>query len=290
VARSAPTSAEGSLFCGWDLADRPRLFGVVNVTPDSFSDGGLFLEAQAAVEHGCRLVAEGADALDVGGESTRPSGNVYGAGPRETPLQEELSRVIPVIRALRRKVSVPISIDTRKASVAEAALEAGATLVNDVSGGTFDPGLLPLVARREVPVILMHMRGTPETMASLAVYGDVRREVAAELSERVVAARAAGVAAERIAVDPGLGFAKTTEHSLTLLGGFEAVRKLGHPVMIGASRKSFLARPGVPPRERLAESVAAALGAVLGGARLLRVHDVAPTVRALHGLRPAGGR
>ncbi|MHB8419364.1 MAG: dihydropteroate synthase [Myxococcales bacterium] len=269
------------LFCGWDLSERPRLFGVVNVTPDSFSDGGQFFEERAAVEHGCRLVEEGADALDVGGESTRPAGKLYGEGRRELPCEEELARVLPVIRALRREVSVPISIDTRKARVAEAALEAGADLVNDVSGGAFDGEMLPLLARRGVPAVLMHMRGTPETMDAAATYLDVRAEVAAELAQRVAAALAAGVQPSRLAVDPGLGFAKTAEQSLTLLGGLGAVRALGFPVMIGASRKSFLTRSAIPPRERLAESVAAAVAGVLGGARLLRVHDVAPTVRAL---------
>ncbi len=287
MARGSSSPSRGPVFCGWNLDERPRLFGVLNVTPDSFSDGGQFLEVRAAVEQGSRLVEEGADALDVGGESTRPSGRVYGPGKRELPAEEEIARVVPVIRALRRRFDVPISIDSRKAAVAEAALDAGASLVNDVSGGAFDAGMLPLVARRGVPVILMHMRGTPETMASLAEYRDVRAEVAVELAGRVDAALRAGVRREGIAVDPGLGFAKTSEQSRALLGGFEAVRSLGFPVMIGASRKSFLARPGIPPQERVAESVAAAVAAVLGGARLLRVHDVAATARALRRL-PAG--
>ncbi len=287
----APEGGEGSvrgeLVIGsvtWDFAERPRVVGVLNVTPDSFSDGGLFLDVQAAIERGVELAGQGADALDIGGESTRPSGKVYGVGQREVPAVDELARVVPVIRGLRRRLPLPISIDTRKAAVAEGALDAGADWVNDVSGGTFDAELLPLCARRGVPVVLMHMRGTPETMQTLTTYADVREEVAAELGARVAAALEAGVDPERIVVDPGLGFAKTPEQSLALLGDFEAVRALGHPVMIGASRKSFLTGPDVLPRDRVRQSVAAAVAAARGGASLLRVHDVAETVRALRAL------
>ncbi len=271
----------------WDFADRPRVIGVLNVTPDSFSDGGLFLDAEGAIERGCELVAQGADALDIGGESTRPSGRVYGSGRRQIPARDELARVVPVIRGLRRRLLIPLSIDTRKAEVAAAALDEGADLVNDVSGGTFDPGMLSLCARRGVPVVLMHMRGTPETMQTLTDYADVRTEVAAELGLRVAAALAVGVRPEQIIVDPGLGFAKTAAQSLALLGDFSAVRALGYPVMIGASRKSFLADSNVRPRERVAQSVAAAVAAVQGGAALVRVHDVAETEQAL---RPAAAR
>ncbi len=274
---------EGLLAHAW-------VVGILNVTPDSFSDGGQYLDVLAAVEHGCRMVAEGADAVDIGGESTRPSGATYGVGRREVPISEEIARVVPVARALRRRVTVPISIDTRKAAVAEAALDAGADWINDVSGGTFDPEMLRLVARRRVPVVLMHMRGTPETMASLATYRDVGAEVAAELSARLQAALAAGVSPDCIALDPGLGFAKTPEQNRTILADLSAVAALGRPIMVGASRKSFLDRGQAagPPRERLAASLAAAVAAVRGGARLVRVHDVAETVAALRAAAPAG--
>jgi dihydropteroate synthase len=291
----------------WQLAERPRVVGVINVTPDSFSDGGLFLDVQAAIERGVELVAEGADALDIGGESTRPSGRVYGVGQREVPARDELARVLPVIRGLRRRLGVPLSIDTRKAEVAEGALDAGADWVNDVSGGTFDPGMLALCARRGVPVVLMHTRGTPETMQTLTDYAEVGRDVATELAVRTAAAVEAGVAMERIVVDPGLGFAKTAAQSLELLDDFSAVWALGYPVMIGASRKSFLTwreedgsagrraeaegrsiQSSVPPRERVAQSVAAAVVAARAGAALLRVHDVAETVRALSVLAATG--
>jgi dihydropteroate synthase len=267
----------------WDFEERARVVGVLNVTPDSFSDGGLFLDAQAAIERGCELVRQGADALDIGGESTRPSGRVYGVGQREISVADELARVLPVLRGLRRRVPVPLSIDTRKAAVAEAALDAGADMVNDVSGGTYDAAMLPLCVRRHVPFVLMHMRGTPETMQSLTQYEDVRRDVAAELGARVEAALAAGATPVQIIVDPGLGFAKTAAQSLALLDDFDAVRALGYPVMIGASRKSFLAEPSIPPRQRVAQSVAAAFAAVARGASLLRVHDVAETVQAVRG-------
>ena len=272
----------------WDFAERKRVVGIVNVTPDSFSDGGLFFDAQAAIDHGCQLVADGADALDVGGESTRPSGKVYGAGQREIPARDELARVVPVIRGLRRKVSVPISIDTRKAEVAAGALDAGADWVNDVSGGMFDPELLPLCGQRGVCVVLMHMRGTPETMQTLTDYARLGYDVAKELAMRTSAAVAAGVAMERIVIDPGLGFAKTAAQSLDLLEDFSAVRALGYPLMIGASRKSFLTGPDVLPRDRVMQSVAAAVLAARGGASLLRVHDVAETVQAFRSLALVG--
>ena len=266
----------------WDLSQRSRILGVVNVTPDSFSDGGLFLDAAAAIAHGCALVADGADALDIGGESTRPSGQLYGEGRREVSVAEEIARVVPVLRGLRERVSVPLSIDTRKAPVAAAAIEAGACMVNDVSGGAFDPELLPLCARAGVTVALMHMRGTPETMASHTAYGAVSEDVARELRGRLDAALAAGIELERTVLDPGLGFAKTPAQSLALLAGLGPMLRIGRPLLVGASRKSFLGL-GAPsePRERVTQSVAAAVAAVLGGARLIRAHDVRETFRAL---------
>ncbi len=265
----------------WELGERPRILGILNATPDSFSDGGRFLDPQEAVSQGLRLADEGADALDVGGESTRPSGATYGEGRREVSLDEELGRVLPVVRELRRRLPLlPISIDTRKAVVAQAALAAGADLVNDVSGGAFDPAMLPLCARSGCGLVLMHSRGTPETMASLASYGDVAGEVAAELRERLKAALAAGIQPERIALDPGFGFAKSPAQSRRLLRDLGGLTGIGRPLVIGASRKALLGS-AAPPAERIFESIAAAVLALERGARLFRVHDVGATVRAL---------
>lgn len=259
---------------------KPLVFGVLNVTPDSFSDGGRHLDPNAAVARGLRLLADGADVLDIGGESTRPSGEIYGAGRRQVSFAEELARVMPVVDALRRATDRPLSIDTRKSRVAVAAIKAGVRYVNDVSGGTFDPELLAVVADSDADLVLMHTRGTPETMAELTSYGDVVSEVCAELLGRVDAALAAGVRRERIWIDPGFGFAKTPAQSRRLLSGLGALVALGLPVLAGASRKSMLGSAH-PPESRVPESLAAALWAAQAGARGLRVHDVEPTVRAL---------
>ncbi|HEY6049626.1 MAG TPA: dihydropteroate synthase, partial [Thermoanaerobaculia bacterium] len=233
-----------------DLPDRPLVMGIVNVTPDSFSDGGRFLEAGPAIEHGLSLVREGADLLDVGGESTRP-----GAAPVSTA--EERARIEPVVRELAAKSSVPVSIDTTKAEVAAAALEAGAQIVNDVSGLSADPDLAALVARRDAALVLMHSRGSSRDMQSRAVYSDLHAEVLAELEGSLQAARRAGIAEERIALDPGLGFAKTAGHNLLLLRRQRELLQLGRPLVVGASRKSFLgAIDGRPPGERVIASVA----------------------------------
>jgi dihydropteroate synthase len=264
------------------LTERVRLMGVLNVTPDSFSDGGRFLDPVAAIEQAVRLAEAGADLIDVGGESTRPAGVLYGQGVREIPANVEMARILPVIEALKDRLDIPISVDTRKAAVAEAALRAGADLVNDVSGGTFDRELLPLCARRGIPVILMHMRGTPETMQSHTGYGDVRAEVAAELRLRLQDALAAGLDRDQVLLDPGLGFAKTTAQSLELLGDLGPLLELGPGLVVGASRKSFLAGGEQSlPTDRLIESVVAAVLAALQGVSILRVHDVAETRRAL---------
>jgi dihydropteroate synthase len=258
------------------------VMGVLNVTPDSFSDGGRFLDPAVAVAQGLALLAGGADILDIGGESTRP-----GAVP--VPAAAEIARVVPVIAALRAAgVVAPISIDTRKAAVAEAAFTAGATILNDVSALTFDPALAGVAARAGVPVILMHAQGTPETMQVAPAYGDVVAEVAAFLAARVRAAAAAGIDPARIAIDPGIGFGKTIAHNLALLRAIPVLAGLGHPVLVGASRKRFVGvlggAPGVPLPDgaaRMPGSVAVALHAARTGARLLRVHDVAETVQAL---------
>ena len=256
---------------------RPRLLGVVNLTPDSFSDGGLFLEPDRAVEQALRLAAEGADWLDLGAESTRPGGGVYGAGAREVPAAEELARLLPVLERLRPLVSTPISIDTRKAAVARAALAAGADLINDVSA-LGDPQMAEVVAGAGCPVILMHSRGELATMQRGIAFDDVVGEVRAELEAMRVRALGAGIAAENLLLDPGLGFGKTAEQNLELLRRADALAELEAPLVVGASRKSFLgAVTGATVGDRLAASLAAAAAAAAGGASLLRVHDVAAT-------------
>jgi dihydropteroate synthase len=252
---------------------RPWVVGVVNVTPDSFSDGGEHGDPAAAVEHAKRLAAEGADVLDVGGESTRP-----GSAPVEEGM--ERARVVPTIEGIRRAgIALPVSIDTKKASVADAALAAGATMVNDVSAGTADPAMLATAARRGAGVVLMHMRGNPATMQKDPVYGDVVAEVLAHLLARAEAARAAGVPPRRIWIDPGLGFGKTYAHNEALLRALERFTKTPWPVLVGASRKGFLgAITGKGPKDRLAASLACAARAFEAGAHAVRVHDVAETV------------
>ena len=257
-------------------AARPSVWGILNVTPDSFSDGGRHGDAAGAVRHGLRLAAEGAAVLDIGGESTRP-------GALEVPVAEEIARVAPVIEGLRAAgVEVALSVDTRKSAVARAALDAGATIVNDVSAGTHDPALLPLVAERGAGVVLMHMRGAPETMQAAPSYEDVVSEVRAWLAERTRAAVAAGIPIERILVDPGIGFGKTPEHNLALLAHLEALVADGPPVLLGASRKSFLGHlTGRAVGERLAGSLACVARAAEAGVAAVRVHDVAESVDLL---------
>jgi dihydropteroate synthase len=249
-----------------------KVMGILNVTPDSFSDGGQHAETDAAIARGLALFDEGADVVDVGGESTRP-----GAAP--VLPEEENARVVPVIRALARRG--PVSVDTRRADVARAALDAGATLVNDVSGGA-DPAMLPLVAAAGCDIVLMHMRGDPTTMQRLTTYDDVCAEVWDVLDTRAAAAVDAGVSPARILLDPGIGFAKTASQSLALLRDLRR-RTAGRRVLIGASRKSFLGTitGQAAPAERVEASLAVALHAQDAGAAMVRVHDVAATVRAL---------
>ncbi|MBS1109005.1 MAG: dihydropteroate synthase [Anaeromyxobacteraceae bacterium] len=256
------------------------------MTPDSFSDGGRFLDPDAAVEHALRLASEGADIIDVGGESTRP-------GAPEVPEEEELRRVIPVLSMLARsRFPVPISVDTCKAAVARAALDAGAQMVNDVRA-LADAGMARVVAESGVPVVLMHMRGTPRDMRERATYGDVVGEVRAELAAAMARAEAVGIRRERIVLDPGIGFAKTSEQSMEVLARLPEFLSLGRPLLVGPSRKSFIgAITGAPPEERLAGTLAAVTAAVLGGATFLRVHDVAAcrqAARVATALRVSGG-
>jgi len=249
--------------------------GILNVTPDSFSDGGAHVGAEDAIAAGQRMLAAGADILDIGGESTRP-----GATP--VPAVEEIARIAPVIAALAARGAV-VSVDTRNAATMAAALDAGARIINDVSALTYDKAALPLVAARGCPVVLMHMRGTPDTMNSLAVYDDVVVEVLAELLAARDAALAAGVRAEAICLDPGLGFAKTAAQNVLLLRGVKQLLACGHPLLIALSRKRFVGELGKEPdaARRDPGSLAAGLYAVAHGAHILRVHDVAGTVQGL---------
>ncbi len=248
--------------------------GVVNVTPDSFSDGGLFLDPAAAVAHGRELVAAGAEILDVGGESTRP-------GAEPVSAEEELRRVVPVIRGLN-DLDCDLSVDTSKAAVAEAALDAGATIVNDVTALRGDPAMAPLCAERGATVVLMHMLGEPRTMQEDPRYGDVVVEVKSFLAERLRAAIGAGVAAERVWLDPGIGFGKTAAHNMELLRRLGELRELGRPLVIGTSRKSFIGKvDGSASGERLGGTIASSVLAAAEGAEVLRVHDVAEVRQAL---------
>lgn len=260
---------------GFDLAfDRPLVMGVVNVTPDSFSDGGAYFSSTDAVAHAHRLVAEGADVVDVGGESTRP-----GAAPVDAA--EEARRVLPVVEALAAD-GVVVSVDTRRADLAHRALRAGAAIVNDVSAGRDDPAMFDVCAAEGAGIVCMHMRGTPRTMQDAPVYDDVVAEVVAFLRARADAAQAAGCPPEAIALDPGVGFGKTLAHNMALLAATGRVAALGHPVLVGASRKSmFGTLLGLDLHERLEASVAAAVWAVSQGAAVVRVHDVAATRAAL---------
>lgn len=253
----------------------PAVMGILNATPDSFSDGGLHLDPGRAVAAGLRMIEDGAAILDIGGESTRP-------GSVPVPSDEERRRVVPVIAALAG-VGMPLSVDTRNAATMAAALDAGATVVNDVSALSYDPRALPLVAARGCPVVLMHMRGTPATMTGLTGYGDIVNEVLDELAARVAAAENAGIRRANIAVDPGIGFAKTPQGSVALLRGLSAFRTLGCPILVGASRKGFIGQlSGVAdPADRAAGSIAAGLYALSQGASILRVHDVAAMVQAV---------
>lgn len=258
--------------------------GIVNVTPDSFSDGGRFPTVASAVDAAGRMVEAGAAIIDIGGESTRPGASAVSAA-------EEIDRVLPVIEGVRRFDTV-VSVDTSKARVAEAAIAAGAGMVNDIRAAR-GPGMLEVLARSGVAVCLMHMRGEPRTMQERPEYQDVVREVAAFLAERAAACRAAGIARERLLLDPGIGFGKTVAHNLELLRSLPAVSGDGLPILVGASRKSTIGRlTGRPPAGRLAGSIGAAVFAVTRGAAMVRVHDVEETVDALEVVRAieAGGR
>lgn len=265
------------------LLPLPRLMGIVNVTPDSFSDGGRFFSHQRAIEHGLRLAADGADLLDVGGESTRPYSEPVSA-------DEELQRILPVVEALARQAGVPVSIDTSKAAVADAALQAGAQIVNDVTGLLGDSQMLETVLRRQAAVCVMHMQGTPQTMQDDPRYDDVADVVLTWLRGRRDALTAGGIAAARIALDPGIGFGKTHQHNLTLMATAGRLHDLGCPVLVGHSRKGFIGKVlGDKEADRTLGTVGAALALAAQGVQIIRVHDVRSVREALALFAACGG-
>lgn len=260
------------------LGERTLVMGVLNVTPDSFSDGGKFLEPEAAVEQAFAMEKAGADLLDVGGESTRP-------GSQGTSAAQELDRILPVLEALRGRLKIPISVDTRRAAVAELALRAGAEIINDISGLKHDPRIAEVAARQRAPLVLMHMRGEPRTMQSGPFARDVMKDVMQGLRRSVAVARKAGVAKSQIILDPGIGFGKTFAQNFELLQKLPQLAKLGYPLLVGTSRKGFLgaaqARGGkpAPPQERIWGTAATLTASILNGAHIVRVHDVAEMVQ-----------
>jgi dihydropteroate synthase len=262
---------------------RPLLMGIVNVTPDSFSDGGQFFDPPAAIEQALQLAADGADILDIGGESTRPYSE-------RVASDEELRRVVPVVEQLAKQVTIPISIDTSKAHVARAAIDAGAEIINDVTGLQGDPDMVRLAAASGAGVCIMHMQGTPQTMQDNPQYGDVVADVFDFLKQRRDALIAAGIAADRICLDPGIGFGKTHEHNLTLMANCHQFHELGCPLLVGHSRKGFLARIiGDKAADRTSATIGAALSLAQQGVQVIRVHDVRPVSEALAAFEATGG-
>jgi dihydropteroate synthase len=256
------------------LGERTLLMGVLNVTPDSFSDGGHFLDPERAIEHALEMERAGADLIDIGGESTRP-------GSTGTPAETELARILPVLEGLRDVLKIPISVDTRKSEVAEAAISAGAQIINDISGLRSDPRLAEVAQRRGVPLILMHMRGEPETMQKGSFARDVLKDVTQGLRASIAKAQRAGVRKSQIIIDPGIGFGKSFEQNYELLRKLPEIAKLGYPLLVGTSRKGFLgatlAKDGepAPPEERIWATAATVAASILGGAHIVRVHEVA---------------
>lgn len=257
------------------FSDKTYIMGILNVTPDSFSDGGSFFEKDAAIGHGLQMVSDGADIIDVGGESTRP-------GAMDVSVQEELDRVMPVIEGLVKKIDKPVSIDTRKSDVARAAIKAGAVMINDVSGLNYDPALASIAAESGATIIIMHTKGNPRDMQRDPKYKNLIIEIKKALKKAATVAAHAGVSKERIVIDPGIGFGKTVEHNLRILAGLDEFKELGYPVCVGVSRKSFIGKVlNCPdPADRLAGTLAANVVAIMNGANILRVHDVKESRRA----------
>ena len=261
----------------YDLSQHTLIMGALNVTPDSFSDGGHFFDPEKAVEQGLRLAQGGADILDIGGESTRPGAEALGE-------EEEKRRILPLIRNLARKIDIPISVDSRKASVAEEALEAGAEMINDISALRFDKRMAEVVARWKVPVVLMHMRGNPQTMQLDTHYDNLLEEILTFFRERVGFAESRGIPAEQIILDPGIGFGKSLEeqHNLILIKHLPRFKVLGKPLLIGTSRKAFIGKIlGLPPQEREEGTMATVAVAIFNGANIVRVHEVEKTRRVV---------
>lgn len=256
------------------LNERTRLMGILNVTPDSFSEGGAFFAPDKAISHGIELASQGADIIDIGGESTRP-------GAKPLPRDEELRRVIPVIEGLSAKVNVPISIDTYKSSVAEKAIEAGAQMINDISGLHFDPKMADVAAKYDVPIVLMHIKGTPEVMQLNVHYDCLLTEIMEYLEESIEIAEAAGVDPRQIIIDPGIGFGKTVEDNLKVILHLAELKSLGKPIMLGVSRKSFIGKIlDAEVDQRIEGTLASISAAIMNGANFLRVHDVGPAKKA----------
>jgi len=264
----------------YDLRSRTHIMGILNVTPDSFSDGGKYFSQERAIAHALEMVEEGADIIDVGGESTRPKSASFGEGAEVVTAEEELRRVIPVIEALTKRVEVPISIDTHKSSVAVKALEAGAVIVNDISGFTFDPEMPEVVARHGASAVIMHIKGTPKTMQLNPTYKDLFGDIIAHFQSSLALGEQRGIA--QMMIDPGIGFGKTQEHNLQLIAGLSRFAVLGYPVLVGPSRKTFIGNIlNLPLAERLEGSLAAIVACVLNGAHVVRVHDVRAAKRAV---------
>lgn len=257
----------------FDLYSRTHLMGVLNVTPDSFSDGGRFFKLEEAVKQGLKLAKEGADIIDVGGESTRP-------GSDPVPIEEELRRVTPVIEELTKMIEVPISIDTYKSRVAKETLDSGASMVNDISGLRFDPEMKKVIAEYDVPVVLMHIKGTPKKMQESPKYENLLEDIKSYLNQSISIAEEAGIGEDKIIIDPGIGFGKTLNDNLKILQNLVEFKSLGRPVMIGVSRKSFIGKIlDLPTDERLEGSLASMAVAIMNGANILRVHDVKESKR-----------
>jgi dihydropteroate synthase len=253
------------------FGERTQIMGIINVTPDSFSDGGQFFDSEVAVEHARKLVSHGADIIDVGGESTRP-------GSEPVSMEDELNRVIPVIEGIAHDVSIPISIDTCKSQVAKAALDAGASIINDISATRFDPKIAEVASECAVPLILMHMQGTPKNMQKNPVYKDVMGDIIEFLNERVEFAVSKGVPLEKIIIDPGIGFGKDLKHNYDIIKRLGELKELNLPILIGTSRKSFIGTTlGLDVNERLQGSLATVTMSIINGADIVRVHDVRET-------------
>jgi dihydropteroate synthase len=257
----------------FDLSQRTFIIGILNVTPDSFFDGGKFFDVDKAVERGIKMAEQGADIIDIGGESTRP-------GSEPISLEEELSRVIPVIERLSQEIKTPLSIDTYKSIVAKKALDSGASMINDISALRFDPEMKKIAAEYTVPVILMHIKGTPKNMQDDPYYDDVMKEISFYLKESITIAKDAGIKEDKIIIDPGIGFGKRLQDNLDILKNLSMLKSLGKPILVGPSRKSFIGKVlDLPPEERLEGSLGALAVAILNGANLVRVHDVKENLR-----------